>query len=158
VLPVGDDAVGQPSYGQVPSRVVDVPAPDVLVDLVPGPHDDLLHGDGWQALEASTWVVGERSDRMGVRLARRTLGDGTATLGRVPGGLASFPVVTGSVQITPSSELVVLGPDAGVSGGYPVLGVARRKGLDELAQCRPGAPVRLRRATRRSPGRNRGSA
>jgi allophanate hydrolase subunit 2 len=79
-------------------------------------------------------------------------------LGHVPAGLPSFPVVPGSVQLTPSSELVVLGPDAGVTGGYPVLGVVRSQSLDALAQCRPGSGVRLRRRMRRSPDRGRGSA
>jgi allophanate hydrolase subunit 2 len=66
--------------------------------------------------------------------------------------------MTGSVQLTPSAELVVLGPDAGVTGGYAVLGVVGPGDLDALAQCRPGDVVRLRRRTRRSPGRSRGSA
>jgi len=51
---------------------------------------------------------------------------------------------------------VVLGPDAGVTGGYPVLGVLSRDGLDALAQARPGAEVAIRRRTRRGPGRSRG--
>jgi allophanate hydrolase subunit 2 len=67
-------------------------------------------------------------------------------------------VLVGSVQVTPSGELVVLGPDAGVTGGYPVVAVVTPEGLDVLAQCRPGAVVGIRRRTRRSPGRGRGSA
>jgi allophanate hydrolase subunit 2 len=97
-------------------------------------------------------VVGERSDRIGVRLEGTGAGAGV----RGAGELASFPVVPGSVQLTPSGELVVLGPDAGVTGGYPVLGVVPRAGLDALAQARPGTAVGVRRRTRRGPGRSRG--
>jgi biotin-dependent carboxylase-like uncharacterized protein len=157
VLPVGDDATGQPLYEPAPSPHRP-PDPDPAVELVPGPHDDLLDDAGWRALEAARWVVGERSDRMGVRLAAEPLPGGSLRQGRVPGGLPSFPVMTGSVQLTPSAELVVLGPDAGVTGGYAVLGVVGPGDLDALAQCRPGDVVRLRRRTRRSPGRSRGSA
>jgi biotin-dependent carboxylase-like uncharacterized protein len=161
VLPVGNETTGQPAYEPAPSAGVGVPGANAAVELVPGPHDDLLDDAAWRALEGATWVVGERSDRMGVRLAAQPLADSADSQvrpRRVPGGLPSFPVVTGSVQLTPSAELVVLGPDAGVTGGYPVLGVVRREGLDVLAQSRPGALVRLRRRTRRSPGRGRGSA
>jgi len=51
---------------------------------------------------------------------------------------------------------VPIGPDAGVTGGYPVLGVVSRQGLDALAQARPGTGVAVRRRTRRGPGRSRG--
>jgi biotin-dependent carboxylase-like uncharacterized protein len=164
VLPLGNDAIGQPRYElaafAVGRRAPDagrsqVRLPDVTVELVPGPHDDLLDAAGWRELESVSWVVGERSDRMGVRLAADPAAPTRPV--RVPGGLPSFPVVVGSVQLTPAGELVVLGPDAGVTGGYPVIGVVRREGLDALAQSRPGEVVRVRRRTRRSPGRGRGS-
>ena len=76
---------------------------------------------------------------------------------RVPGSLPSFPVLPGSVQATPAGELLVLGPDAGVTGGYPVVGLVTGSSLDRLAQCRPGDVVAVRRRTRRSPGRGTGA-
>jgi biotin-dependent carboxylase-like uncharacterized protein len=144
LLPVGTGLRGEPHYGFA-TRALEGP---LVIELAPGPHDDALDGDAWRALEATRWIVGERSDRMGVRLE----GGGV----RGAGELASFPVVPGSVQLTPSGELVVLGPDAGVTGGYPVLGVVSRAGLDVLAQARPGTGVGVRRRTRRGPGRSRG--
>ena len=57
---------------------------------------------------------------------------------RGAGGLPSFPVVPGSVQVTPSGELVVLGPDAGVTGGYPVVGVLFTAGARRAGAGRPG--------------------
>jgi biotin-dependent carboxylase-like uncharacterized protein len=144
VLPVGAAARSQPHYG--PARRA--PEGGLVLELALGPHDDALGDDAWRAIEGTRWVVGERSDRMGVRLEGGIV--------RGAGELASFPVVPGSVQLTPSGELVVLGPDAGVTGGYPVLGVVSRDGLDALAQARPGAEVGVRRRTRRGPGRSRG--
>jgi biotin-dependent carboxylase-like uncharacterized protein len=143
VLPVGAQVGGEPHYG--PARLAR--RGPLVLELAPGPHDDALDGGAWAAIEGTSWVVGERSDRMGVRLE----GGGV----RGAGELASFPVVPGSVQLTPSGELVVLGPDAGVTGGYPVLGVVSRLGLDALAQARPGTGVVVRRRTRRGPGRSR---
>lgn len=163
-LPVGIEATGEPRYEPASAALGGEPdaGRDALAELVPGPHDDLLDDAGWRSLEATSWRVGERSDRMGVRLVAasgpgRGSGRTPASLGgHLPGSLPSFPVVPGSVQLTPSAELVVLGPDAGVTGGYPVLGVVSAEGLDTLAQCRPGTTVRLRRRTRRSPSRGSG--
>ena len=146
VLPVGTAGRGEPHYGLARRA----PQGPLVIELAPGPHDDALDGDAWRALEETRWVVGDRSDRMGVRLE----GGGV----RGAGELASFPVVPGSVQLTPSGELVVLGPDAGVTGGYPVLGVVPGRDLDALAQARPGTTVGVRRRTRRGPGRSRGLA
>jgi biotin-dependent carboxylase-like uncharacterized protein len=143
-LPVGRAVRGEPHYG-LARRARNRP---LLLELALGPHDDALADEAWRAVEATQWVVNERSDRMGVRLEG----------GRVRGAgeLASFPVVPGSVQLTPSGELVILGPDAGVTGGYPVLGVVARAALDALAQARPGTAGGVRRRTRRGPGRGRG--
>jgi biotin-dependent carboxylase-like uncharacterized protein len=148
VLAAGRQVRGVPHYGlaRPPLR-----GPLVL-ELALGPHDDALGEGAWRSVEATAWVVGERSDRIGVRLEGTGAGAGV----RGAGELASFPVVPGSVQLTPSGELVVLGPDAGVTGGYPVLGVVPRAGLDALAQARPGTAVGVRRRTRRGPGRSRG--
>lgn len=151
VLPVGVESRGQPHYGPVPAAPAPADQGALVLELAPGPHDDALDDAGWREFEASTWIVGGRSDRMGVRLTA-VAGLGSRGAGDVP----SFPVVPGSVQLTPSSELVVLGPDAGVTGGYPVLGVIGRRGIDLLAQARPGGAVRVRRRTRRGPGLSRG--
>jgi biotin-dependent carboxylase-like uncharacterized protein len=158
VLPVTNEVVGQPRYEPAPGSPI--AGDDVELELALGPHDDLLDDDAWHALERAPWVVGERSDRMGVRLAPGPGSRMAERLVDVPGGLPSFPVLVGSVQLTPSGELLVLGPDAGVTGGYPVLGVVARSGLDAVAQCRTGSVVRVRRARTKkgqSPGQGRGS-
>jgi allophanate hydrolase subunit 2 len=149
VLPVGVPVAGShPWYGPVPSPGQGLEAPAV-VELVPGPHDEV-------ADPAGAWVVGQQSDRVGVRLVDPP-GAGRRLSGAGSGSVPSFPVLPGSVQLTPAGELVVLGPDAGVTGGYPVLGVVTPASLDRLAQCRPGERVTLRPRTRRSPGRRAGA-
>jgi allophanate hydrolase subunit 2 len=49
----------------------------------------------------------------------------------------------GAIQVTPSGELLVLGPDHPTTGGYPVIAVIRRADVGRLLLRRPGAPVRL---------------
>lgn len=133
VLPVGAAAASE-AWFEV------APAPEPLrlleVALDPGPHDDMLDGDGWRSLQEQLWTVAIDSDRAGVRLDGRPL--------PAPSGdLASFPVIPGSVQLPPHGNLIVLGPDAGVTGGYPVIAVATDASQDALGQARPGTRVRL---------------
>jgi biotin-dependent carboxylase-like uncharacterized protein len=156
-LPVGDEVDGQPCYEPV---VVPAPVPPVVppeLVLLPGPHDELLGAGGAEWLGGTSWQVRPESDRMGVRLAAGSPPP-RGWLRTVPGGLPSFPVVPGSVQVLPSGDLVVLGPDAGVTGGYAVVGVVDRAGLDVLAQAAPGERLRIRLLTRRNPRQGPGAS
>lgn len=66
-----------------------------------------------------SWTVGDEADRTGVRLRRP---DGHEGLPRAvtSGQLSSHAVVPGAIQLTPSGQPVLLGPDCGPVGGYPV--------------------------------------
>ncbi len=57
--------------------------------------------------------------------------------------LPSEPTLPGAVQVPPDGQPIVLGPDAPVTGGYPVVGVLADADLDVLAQLRPGTLLRL---------------
>ena len=60
------------------------------------------------------------------------------------GELPSEPTLPGAIQVPPDGQPIVLGPDAPVTGGYPVIAVVREADLDRLAQLRPGDRVALR--------------
>ncbi|MDN5685796.1 MAG: urea amidolyase family protein [Brachybacterium sp.] len=121
------------STGDVPSG----PGP-LEVPLHAGPRDELLGRAAMEALLGTDWTVRSDSDRIGVRL------DGPAL--PVPEGAGSLPseaMVPGAIQVPPSGLPVVFGPDHPTTGGYPVLGVVPRLGLDRLAQAAPGQTVRF---------------
>ncbi|WP_311208852.1 MULTISPECIES: biotin-dependent carboxyltransferase family protein [unclassified Aeromicrobium] len=148
-LSAGDElAVGEPL--QDPPDVAPVPSlltpGTTTVDVVLGPRDDWFTPDALAAFLGTGWVVSERSDRIGVRLDHRAPGR-TGLERAVDGELPSEPCVRGSVQVTSAGLPVVLGPDHPVTGGYPVIGVVTGRGLDRLAQVRPGETVRFRRHT-----------
>ena len=63
------------------------------------------------------WRVGPASNRVGIRLD----GPPLARLDR--GELLSEGVVTGAIQVPPSGQPILLGPDHPTTGGYPVLAV-----------------------------------
>lgn len=115
------------------------PFDEIILILAPGPHDDALDSDGWKVLLHTEWQLDARSDRIGFRLAGPALGAPTSDL-------ASFPVIAGCVQLPGNGVPVVLGPDCGVTGGYPVLGIVDQGALNALSQARPGARIRIRRS------------
>jgi allophanate hydrolase subunit 2 len=75
--------------------------------------------------------------RSGIRLtSEEELPSSSATL-------ASLPVMPGVVQLPPSGEPIILGPDSGVTGGYPILGVVIEADLPILARLKPNQRVSL---------------
>ncbi len=98
---------------------------------------------GWQyGLFGRPFEVQEDSDRVGVRL--RPDGHGV----RAPGApRRSVGVVTGTVQVPPDGNPVVLLADHATLGGYPVAACVIAADLGELARCRPGDTVLLEPVT-----------
>lgn len=113
------------------------PAEPIELPLVLGPRDDWFSGDALTTLMKARWTVGAASNRVGVRLI------GPDLARAVPGELPSEGVPVGAVQV-PSSGPIVFLDDHPVTGGYPVIGVVTRAGLDSLAQARAGDSVVFR--------------
>jgi biotin-dependent carboxylase-like uncharacterized protein len=100
-----------------------------------GPRADRVAG---LDLADQTWVAQEQSDRVGVRL-RRSGGDPRWHFEPQ----RSEPVAHGSVQATPSGELICFLADHPTTGGYPVVGVLDEPAVHLLAQMRPGELARF---------------
>jgi len=105
-----------------------------------GPRDDWFDESERAQLTRATWVVGEQSDRIGARLEPAP---GDRPLSVRPGDLASEGVVVGALQVPPSGEPVMFGPDHPVTGGYPVIAVVADSDLPRAAQLRPGTRIRF---------------
>jgi biotin-dependent carboxylase-like uncharacterized protein len=127
-------AAGLETSGDIPwFEPVSPGRPIDAIRLVRGPHADLIDAETWERLLGTNWTVSDRADRVGVQLIGRRLGAPAADL-------ASFPVLPGSIQLPPDGFPLVLGPDAGTTGGYAVIAV-----IDPgaLSQHRPGQAVRF---------------
>lgn len=85
----------------------------------------------------ATWTLDQRADRMGMRL----LGPALQYLGRP---MISEGIPLGAVQVPPDGQPIVLLNDRQTIGGYPRLGALSPRALARLAQCLPGAELRLR--------------
>jgi allophanate hydrolase subunit 2 len=134
-LRAGDELVGQPT-GVGPARVGAfhraIPVPTGPIRVVDAGHPSL------RAFTSATWTVTSIA-RSGARLAGGPIAAGSA----VP----SMPLVPGAIQVTPSGEALVLGPDGGLTGGYPVVGVVATVDLDRLSLLRPGDAAAFREVT-----------
>ena len=107
----------------------------------------------WISQEFQEYVMGSEyevrsdSNRMGIRLSRRVVDearerDWRAFLAELP-SMWSSVVRPGIIQLPPSGQPIVLGPDGQTIGGYPRIAYVPQDQQWRLAQLRPGDRVRL---------------
>jgi allophanate hydrolase subunit 2 len=87
------------------------------------------------AFVGARWTV-TAAARSGIRLS----GGSLATAETV----ASAPVLPGAIQVTPSGESIILGPDGGLTGGYPVVAVVATVDLDRTSLLQVGNEMAFR--------------
>lgn len=133
-IPIGSDVGGEMLVDAVPPLSYDARP---VLRVVRGPHDDWV-ADADELVRV-TWRVAGASDRVGLRLEGASL---TPAADR--GQLPSQGALRGALQVPPSGEPVVFGPDHPVTGGYPVVGVVIDGDTDRLAQLRPGDELSFR--------------
>ena len=124
--------------------VTTLPSPDRPIRILAGP---AAAGSGGEerllALLDTRWIVGLDSDRRGLRL--ESGGDAGFRLAAA-GDRPSQGLVVGAIQLTPSGQPLVLMPDGGTTGGYPVVAIVVAADLPRLGQLAPGAEIRFARA------------
>jgi antagonist of KipI len=125
-------------------REVSFARPAVL-RLVPGPRWPELEPASLAALLEGGLRVDPRSDRMGLRLRRPEDGPGLALAG--PREERSGPVATGTLQLPPGGEAILLMADRQTTGGYPRLGEVAAVDLPAAAQLGPREALRFRLVT-----------
>jgi biotin-dependent carboxylase-like uncharacterized protein len=133
-VPIGAEPDRAPYREVVPVREIQ---PEPTLRVLAGPRDDWLRPPGIGQLTGEAWTVLPMSDRTGLRLEG-------PRIGRRDGELASEGLVPGAVQLPADGAPIVLGPDAGATGGYPVVAVVIDADRDLLGQLAPGARVRFR--------------
>jgi biotin-dependent carboxylase-like uncharacterized protein len=111
------------------------PARAAVLKLRFGPRDDWFTAAAHALLLDAEWTVRPESNRIGIRLAGPVLGRAR------DGELPSEPTLPGALQVPPDGRPILFGPDAPVTGGYPVIAVVTD--LDPAAQLRPGDVVRF---------------
>jgi antagonist of KipI len=107
------------------------------VRVMPGTHAAEF-GD---ALYSGRFGVTARSNRMGIRL------DGPKLACASGGDLVSTAVASGTIQVPPDGNPIVLMADAQTLGGYPRVAHVASVDIPLLAQLAPGDGVRFTRTT-----------
>ena len=103
--------------------------------VVPGPRLDWFEDGALDALCGSIYTVSPASNRTGLRLI------GSA-LPRITGReLPSEGLVTGSIEVPPDGQPILLLADHPTVGGYPVIAVVPTVDLAVAAQLRPGDKI-----------------
>ncbi len=112
-----------------------------------GPEWDWISEEFQEYVMGSEYEVGSDSNRMGIRLSRRVVDearerDWRAFLTELP-SMWSSVVRPGIIQLPPSGQPIVLGPDGQTIGGYPRIAYVPQDQQWRLAQLHPGDQVRL---------------
>jgi len=132
-LTAGDSLAVGPEPHTPPSGAAAVPAPaGSALRVRLGPREDWFTPRARQLLLDATWTVRPDSNRIGLRL------DGPVLARAIGGELPSEPTLPGALQVPPDGRPILFGPDAPVTGGYPVIAVVHDEDLDRAAQLRPG--------------------
>jgi allophanate hydrolase subunit 2 len=103
--------------------------------VVAGPRLDWFEADAIDVLGGSIFTVSPASNRTGLRLSGPVL---PRLTGRE---LPSEPMVTGSIEVPPDGQPILLLADHPTVGGYPVIAVVSRADIGLAAQLRPGDKI-----------------
>ncbi len=113
------------------------PGQAVRLRAIAGP-DDVDPG-----VLGGSWEVDLQSDRTGVRLRRAGHSEAPPSPPGATATVGSHAVVPGAIQIPPSGAAVVLGPDCGPVGGYPVAATVITADLWRLGTLGPADLVEV---------------
>lgn len=136
ILQVGDAAADWPATDLAPVAAMDTRSLELPLQL--GPRDDWFTEEAIDRLASHEFTVTSDADRVGIRL------DGPELPRLRSGELASEGVVLGALQVPTRGRPTLFLADLPVTGGYPVIGVVPKSGVDLAAQALPGTRVRFK--------------
>ncbi|MGB9429777.1 MAG: biotin-dependent carboxyltransferase family protein [Gammaproteobacteria bacterium] len=115
---------------------------EATLHVIPGPHAEWFSAGALADFLRTSYQVRADSDRTGLRLA------GGRVARNNQNELRSQGMVSGAVQVPGDGHPIVLLPNHGTTGGYPVIAVVIRADLPRLGQLRPGATLRFEAVSR----------
>ncbi len=107
---------------------------DHVLRITPGPE---AKPDKVKDLSSAPYAVGARANRIGIALEGPVLGKSAAS------NMPSAAVFPGTIQLPPSGQPYLLGPDAQTTGGYPRIAQVIRADRHLIGQLRPGSRVQF---------------
>ena len=123
-------------------RPVDLPRLEcATLRMMKGTHTSLLKPSQQERLSEFTFRVSSQSDRMGYRLTDRRL-----QLQRHE-EMFSEGTISGTIQLPPDGNPILLMADCAPTGGYPRIGHVISADLHTAAQLRPGQSIQFKIVT-----------
>jgi biotin-dependent carboxylase-like uncharacterized protein len=139
-LPIGEPKRNPPClHGNIVESPDDAGEP---VRFIWGPDRDRFSNEAASAFLEATFTLSADSNRMGYRL------QGAAIPVREGGQVLSEASPTGSIQVPPSGEPIVLMADRQTAGGYARIGTVITADLHRVGQLGPGDEVRFQACDR----------
>jgi antagonist of KipI len=139
-LPIGTSRDHGAPSAHAPVGVSANPQGATWLRITDGAHATLFAAEDRRRLLDSRYVVGESSNRMGLRLVGPAL--------TAPGGeMLTEGMPLGAVQVPPGGEPMILFVDHQTTGGYPALGCVISADLPRVAQLRPRDSVRFKKVS-----------
>jgi len=117
----------------------DAGAPTAIAPLrvIAGPDIERFEDGALDVLLGSVYRVSPASNRVGARLV------GPALRAAAGASSRSRPMVRGAIEVPPSGEPIILGPDHPTTGGYPVIAVVVRADVGAVYAAGIGGSVRF---------------
>lgn len=109
--------------------------------VVAGNEYPLLSDCSATILEGNTFIISHQSDRMGYRM------NGSPLQLAQQKEMISSAVTSGTIQLLPNGQLIILMADHQTTGGYPRLAHLISADIPRLAQMQPNQSVRFRMVT-----------
>lgn len=134
VLPLGPTIDLPPGVDVAPYPP---PPTSLRLRVWPGPREHWFTSDAMKTLLTSEYHISQESDRVGSRLT------GPPLPRAIDGELPSEGLVLGAIQVPANGQPLIFLADHPTTGGYPVIAVVDPADLDQLAQARPGTPIRF---------------
>lgn len=103
------------------------------IEVLPGPEYDLLTNVQKKIIEETGFSITSNSNRMAIQLKEKLENDLQ--------GITTAPTRPGTVQLTPSGQLMVLMRDCQTTGGYPRILQLSEMGINSMAQQAPGKSI-----------------
>jgi biotin-dependent carboxylase-like uncharacterized protein len=134
VLAIGSER-RQDSAPPAPGSAIPSRGEVARLRIIAGPRRDWFEANALDVLCGSTYTVSPASNRTGLRLSGPALPRLTAR------ELPSEGMVTGSIEVPPDGQPILLLADHPTVGGYPVIAVLASADVGVAAQLRPGDKI-----------------
>jgi len=126
---------------RIAPHVSDVLAARRVFRVTPGPQAGWFSESSRRSFYSATYRVGERSDRMGLRL------EGTPISPRRDRAMVTEGAPLGAIQVPPAGSPIILFVEQQTTGGYPKIANVVAADLHRLGQLRPRDEIRFELAS-----------